>query len=53
MMVLENVNKKVDKETLLRIREYLVNFEAKHANDVNEYGKKVIKKEFITNRIPL
>lgn len=53
MMVLENVNKKIDKETLLRIREYLVNFEAKHANDTNEYGKKVIKKEFITKRIPL
>ena len=34
-------------------REYLVNFEAKHANDTNEYGKKIIKKEFITNRIPL
>ena len=53
MMVLENVNKKIDKETLLRIREYLVNFEAKHANDVNEYGKRLIKQEFITNRIPL
>ena len=53
MMVLENVNKKIDKETLLRIREYLVNFEAKHANDTNEYGKKIIKKEFITKRIPL
>lgn len=53
IMVLENVNKKIDKETLLRIREYLVNFEAKYANDTNEYGKKVIKKEFITNRIPL
>lgn len=53
MMVLENVNKKIDRETLLRIREYLVNFEAKHANDTNEYGKKLIKKEFITNRIPL
>lgn len=53
MMVLENVNKKIDKETLLRIREYLVNFEAKHANDTNEYGKKLIKKEYITNRIPL
>lgn len=53
MMVLENVNKKIDRETLLRIREYLVNFEAKHANDTNEYGKKLIKKEYITNRIPL
>ena len=53
MMVLENVNKKIDKETLLRIREYLVDFEAKHYNDTNEHGKRLIKQEFITQRIPL
>ncbi len=53
MMVIENVNKKIDRDTLLRIREYLVNFEDKHINDTNQYGKKLIKKEFITNRISL
>lgn len=53
MMVLENVNRKIDKETLLRIREYLLAFEAKHMDDTYENGKKLIKTEFITNRIPL
>lgn len=53
MMVLENANKKIDKETLLRIREYLVDFEAKHLNDTDKYGKRLIKQEFITQRIPL
>ena len=53
IMVLENVNKKIDKENLLRIREYLVNFEAKHLNDIDNKGKCLIKKEYITNRIPL
>ena len=52
-MVLENVNKKIDRDTLLRIREILVNFEEKHYDDRNEYGKRLIKKEFVTNRIPL
>jgi len=52
-MVLENVNKKIDKDTLLRIREYLVNFEDKHYDDTDKYGKRLIKKEFITNRIHL
>lgn len=53
MMVIENANKKIDKDTLLRIREYLTNFEAKHSNDTDKYGKRLIKQEFITQRIPL
>ena len=52
-MVLENVNKKITRETLLQIREYLLAFEAKHEDDTYENGKKLIKKEFVTNRIPL
>lgn len=52
-MIQENENMKIDIENLKRIRELLLYFEVKHSNDTNKKGKKLIKEQYITDRIPL
>lgn len=52
-MIEENRNGKIDIENLKRIRELLLYFEAEHINDINKKGKTIIKRKYITERIPL
>lgn len=52
-MIQENQNQKIDIENLKKIRELLLYFEAEHLNDTNKKGKKLIKRSYLTDRIPL
>lgn len=52
-MIQENRNMKIDTDNLKRIRELLLYFEAEHSNDTNKKGKKLIKRSYLTDRIPL
>lgn len=52
-MIEENRNGKIDIDNLKRIRELLLYFEAEHINDINKKGKTIIKRKYITERIPL
>ena len=52
-MIQENENMKIDIDNLKRIRELLLYFEAEHLNDTNKKGKKLIKRSYLTDRIPL
>lgn len=53
LMIIENQSGQIDLDTLKRIREFLLYFEDLHKNDVNKQGKKLIKRQYITNRIDL
>ena len=52
-MIQENQNQKIDIDNLKRIRELLLYFEAEHLDDTNKKGKKLIRKNYITDRISL
>ena len=52
-MIDQNTKGYLDIDNLKRIRDLLLYFEMIHSKDVNREGKKLIKKEFITNRIDL
>ena len=52
-MIQENENMKIDIDNLKRIRELLLYFEAEHLNDTNKKGKKLIKRSYLIDRIPL
>ena len=49
----ENVKGKIDIDNLKKIRELLLYFEKEHRDDEDKKGKRLIKREFITTRIPL
>lgn len=49
----QNENGKLDKESLIRIREILLLFEAAHIEDKKSDGKKLVRQRYITERIPL
>lgn len=49
----EKIKREITKENLIAIRNLLLQFEAEHANDTNSKGAPLIKRKFITGRIPL
>ena len=53
VMIEENRNRQIDKESLIKIRNFLLEFEAIHLKDTNKQGKRLIKRKFITDRIDL
>jgi hypothetical protein len=53
LMIAQNKNERLDLESLKRIREVLLMFEAEHINDTNGKGKKLIKRQYIQDRIIL
>ena len=53
LMIEQNKNEKLDLESLKRIREILLTFERKHANDTGSKGKRLIKRQYTQDRIVL
>lgn len=53
LMIEQNKNEKLDLESLRRIREVLLMFEREHAQDTTSKGKKLIKRQYIQDRIIL
>lgn len=53
LLTTQNLNKCIDKDILLYIREYLLYFESKYGNETLNSGKKLIKGQYINNRIDL
>lgn len=52
-MIDENVKGYIDKANLKRIRDLLLCFEHDHRNDEDKKGRRLIRKIYTTNRIPL
>lgn len=52
-MIDENMKGRLDIDNLKRIRDILLYFESEHYDEGNKKGKRLIRREFITNRIPL
>ena len=52
-MIDENVKGKIDIDNLKKIRDLLLYFEKEHKTEEDGKGKKLIKREFVTARIPL
>lgn len=50
-LIKQNKLGELTKEELLFIRSILLEFEEEHKNDVNKQGKRLIKKEYIKDRI--
>lgn len=53
LMIEQNKNEKLDLESLRRIREILLAFEREHAQDTSSKGKKLIKQQYVQDRIKL
>lgn len=53
LLVLENQNRKIDKESLLRIREFLLDFEEKYKHEETKGGHRLIRPQYIKERIML
>ena len=53
LMIEQNKNEKLDLESLKRIRAILLAFEYEHQYDVSGKGKKLIKQQYIQDRIIL
>lgn len=52
-MIDENIKGKLDIDNLKRIHGLLLYFEREHDHDTSKKGKLLIKREFVTGRIPL
>lgn len=53
ILVYENQMKKLDKESLIRIREFLLDFEEKYKYEETKGGHRLIKSQYISERINL
>lgn len=53
LMIIQNRNGKLDIESLRLIREVLLAFEREHMHDTNGKGKRLIKRNYIEDRIIL
>lgn len=53
ILVYENQMKKLDKESLIRIREFLLEFEEKYKYEETKGGHRLIKSQYISERINL
>lgn len=52
-MIDENIKGRIDIDNLKRIHDLLLYFEREHDHDTSKKGKLLIKREFVTTRIPL
>ena len=52
-MIDENIKGRLDTDNLKRIHDLLLYFEREHDHDTTKKGKLLIKREFVTTRIPL
>ena len=52
-MILQNRKRKLDIVNIRKIRDYLEYFEKEHCVDTCKKGKPIIKKKFLTERIPI
>lgn len=52
-MIDENIKGKLDIDNLRRIHDLLLYFEREHDHDTSKKGKLLIKREFVTRRVPL
>ena len=53
ILVYENQMRKLDKESLIRIRELLLSFEEKYKYEETKGGRRLIKSQYIKERIDL
>lgn len=53
ILIYENQMKKLDKESLIRIREFLLEFEEKYKYEETKNGHRLIKSQYISERINL
>lgn len=53
ILIYENQMRKLDKESLIRIRELLLNFEEKYKYEETKGGRRLIKSQYINDRISL
>lgn len=53
ILIYENQMRKLDKESLIRIRELLLDFEEKYKYEGTKGGRRLIKSQYINNRISL
>ncbi len=53
ILIYENQMKKLDKESLIRIREFLLEFEEKYKYEETKGGHRLIKSQYISERINL
>lgn len=52
-MIDENIKGRLDIDNLKRIQDLLLYFEREHDHDTSKKGKLLIKREFVTGRVPL
>jgi hypothetical protein len=52
-MIWENQQKEIDLKSLKDIRQILLLFEDTYKNEKNKSGQKILKRQFINNRIDL
>lgn len=52
-MIDENIKGRLDIDNLNRIHDLLLYFEREHDHDTSKKGKLLIKREFVTGRVPL
>lgn len=53
ILIYENQMKKLDKESLIRIRELLLGFEERYKYEETKGGRRLIKSQYINDRISL
>lgn len=53
ILIYENQMRKLDKESLIRIRELLLEFEERYKYEETKSGHRLIKSQYINNRIDL
>ena len=53
ILIYENQMRKLDKESLIRIREFLLEFEERYKYEETKGGHRLIKSQYINNRIDL
>ena len=53
ILIYENQMRKLDKESLIRIRELLLEFEERYKYEETKYGHRLIKSQYINNRVNL
>lgn len=52
-MIDENIKGKLDIDNLKRIQDLLLYFEREHDHDTTRKGKLLVKREFVTGRVPI
>lgn len=53
ILIYENQMRKLDRDSLLRIREYLLDFEEKYKDERTKHGARILKPQYMRDRISL